>query len=171
MEKIRCQNCGALNDEDNIYCSSCEEILTNSAAGRAYMENENNKRKRRAKKLRFWGTVLGIFLIVIFAVGIIGGRYILMMDKVQGIWSGSEGDLILQTTGDASISHATFAPEGSYTWKFRLWDKLCLISEDKPGTVITYKVKVDSENDTLELTEIGNEGNVFNFRGQSMLIY
>ena len=114
---------------------------------------------------------MGIFLIVIFAVGIIGGRYILMMDKVQGIWSGSEGDLILQTTGDASISHATFAPEGSYTWKFRLWDKLCLISEDKPGTVITYKVKVDSENDTLELTEIGNEGNVFNFRGQSMLIY
>lgn len=171
MEKIRCQNCGALNDEDNIYCSNCEEILANSAAGRAYMENENNKRNKRAKKLRFFGAVLGIFLIVIFAVGIIGGRYILMMDKVQGIWSGSEGDLILQTTGDASISHATFAPEGSYTWKFRLWDKLCLTSEDEPGTVITYKVKINSEDDILELTEIGNGGNMFEFQGRSMIVY
>lgn len=37
MGKIVCKKCGHLNDETQIFCANCEEVLSDSAYGKKYL--------------------------------------------------------------------------------------------------------------------------------------
>lgn len=50
MSEIKCEKCGALNSSDNVLCSNCGEILTNSVKGKLYADNKNKDKKSARRK-------------------------------------------------------------------------------------------------------------------------
>lgn len=163
MKKVKCKKCGTLNDRENIFCAVCESILTNTDSGQAYI------RKRKRERLR---TGILIFLVVVVAFIFIATKYYaFLLDKVQGIWSGSQGDLILSSYGEADATNTSFIPEGTYLWKVRMWDKLILARKDDPKMIFEYKINLNSDGEVLELTEVNNPINIYEFTDRDFLIY
>lgn len=162
-EKIKCKRCGALNDNENIFCIFCETVLTNTDSGKDYIK-KRKKEKRRAR-------ILLVLIILFSGLFIVGKHYQLTYDRIQGIWTGGEGTLLIKTYGEADISETTFVPEGTYKWKVHLWNNLKLTKKNDPEISFEFKMKFDPEENSLQLIEAGDSTKIYEFNEQSYLIY
>ncbi len=164
MEKIVCKKCGHLNDETQIFCANCEEVLSDSIHGKKYLEQQ--KKTQKAKRTR--GKILCVMAILLL-ISCAVFWHLSEKEKVQGIWKGKEGVLFLEPNGEASIFNASFLEEGDYKWKFRPGNRLILVNVDTPTIKTEYKVKFDGEE--LELTETADNLNVYSFWAQSQYVF
>ena len=164
MEKIVCKKCGHLNDETQIFCANCEEVLSDSIHGKKYLEQQ--KKTQKAKRTR--GKILCVMAILLLISCAVFWHFS-EKEKVQGIWEGKEGVLFLEPDGEASVLNASFLEEGEYKWKFHPGNRLTLVNENDPTIKATYKVKCDGKE--LDLTETEDNSKVYSFWAQSHYIF
>lgn len=94
-----------------------------------------------------------------------------MTDRIQGLWSGSYGDLVLETTGRAWVHEAPFAENSTYEWKFHVWSNtLELKNVEEASKDISFKVRFSNDGETMELTQKGTN-NQYIFEQKNTLIY
>lgn len=52
MGKIVCKKCGHLNDETQIFCANCEEVLSDSIHGKNTLISRKKNKNRNAQEVR-----------------------------------------------------------------------------------------------------------------------
>lgn len=164
MGKIVCKKCGHLNDETQIFCANCEEVLSDSIHGKKYLDQQ--KKEQKSKRTR--GKVLCV-MVILLLISCAAFWHLSKKEKVQGIWKGKEGVLFLEPNGEASVLNASFLEAGDYKWKFFPGNKLTLVNVDNPTIKVKYKVKCDGEE--LDLTETADCSKVYSFWAQSHYVF
>jgi len=159
MGRIVCKKCGHLNDETQIFCANCEEVLSNSIHGKNYLEKQEKGQKAKRRR----GKILCV-IVVVLLISCAVFLHLSEREKVQGIWKGKDGTLLVEPNGEANVLNASFLEKGEYKWRFHPGNRLTLVNVDNPTIKAEYKVKSDGEE--LELTETADNSKIYSFWAQ-----